>query len=377
MELSHSLRRLQKSLKSHLSHFQEQGDLHVVGLKEELAKWVPEIDEDKFVKAYLHDILQALQDALSSSIEDRKITSQLLESAVVYLDHLAHWQDSDNSTIGAIRDGSIPWHEIKPFVRDSQDWYAGFYAKQNEKCRLLMEADRLKIEEASRSNSQQYEIPLAFNPEKLRIQQWFRKKGVVSLVESLLPVLQQVLPETRLNWLDIGCGAGRLTNAVNLEHYELDRWQVIGCDLQKDRIIKANLMAAKNRRYFDSSVEALLESGRLNSNQIGLVSMFEFIEHLEDPLKVITGFSQMGLPAIVIGTPYKQRFGAPVCFHPDPVHLWGFSRKAVEKMFIKAGYQVFYSSVARIGAYHKGLNWLSMVALSPQVKCLVAEEFKA
>ncbi len=377
MELSHSLRRLQKSLKSHLSHFQEQGDLNVIELKEEVAKWVPEIDEDKFVKAYFHDILQALQDALSSSIDDRKIMSQLLESAVVYLDHLAHWQDSDNSTIGAIRDGSIPWNEIKPFVRDSQDWYAEFYAKQNEKCRLFVQANRHKIEENNRGNSQQNAVALDFNPEKLSIQQWFRKKAVVSLVESLLPVLQRVLPETRLSWLDIGCGAGRLTNAVNLGHYELDRWKVIGCDLQKDRIIKANLMAAKNRRYFDSSVEDLLESGRLNSNQIGLVSMFEFIEHLEDPLRIFTGLNQMGLPAIVIGTPYKQKFSSPADAQPDPVHLWGFSRKAVEKMFTKAGYQVFYSSVARVGAYHKGLNWLSMVALSPQLKCLVAKKFKA
>lgn len=368
MELARAVHELQQALVTCQAGLRT-GPSHAT----ELAKQLPDLQaaafQDRFVQAYLQDALNALQENLRHKPADDVRQQQLVHVILKRLEHLTNWDDRGNETIQAIRVGQVAAQDIKPFVRHPAPFYEAAYAAKNEKCRRFMAENMPRILRNNKNNKYQWVVPLIHAGAKGSTQHWVRKKQVISTMESILPLMQMVLPESAWVWIDVGCGAGRLVNAVNMGQGDLPRWRIIGCDLQADRIKKARLMAAKNREYHTLRIEQLVaEQSPFGVTSPGVVSMFEFIEHLEDPLKFLIGLRDIGVQGIVIGTPLAQKLHCPDDCEPDPIHLWGFNRQAVERFFALAGLDVVMSSETRVGSYLKGLDWLTVFGVLPQIK---------
>ncbi|GEM_PF-2718363 len=329
--------------------------------------------EDLFIKSYLHDTLGALLSEHQANPEGSLRQWRLLDAALQRLEYLPCWDDHDNMTIDAIRSGKIPFDAIKPFVRHPWETYEKVYQDENEKCRRFLAENMDRIRQNVEKNKDRTCLPFEYRPGKEAVQHWVRKNQAVGNVQWLMALLHSVLPEEARLWIDVGCGVGRIPNAVDISLGPLQQWRIIGCDLQADRIRRANLMATRNRKFFPMRVEDIIQQGVMGASSPGLVSMFEFIEHLEDPLRIIQSMAQLGCAALLIGTPLEQKWRGEEAGDPDPIHLWGFGRQAVETMMQYAGLALFFSNESRVGAYAQGLDWLSVCAVSPSVRRCINE----
>ena len=175
-------------------------------------------------------------------------------------------------------------------------------------------------------------LPAALGP---NINHAFRSTRAIALVETLLGTGEDIGPRQRANsWIDIGCGTGRFANSVNPRRFGVETWEIVGCDQQEGKIAVGEPESGRE-------VETLLlptlsqpwTSIEKRDESFHLVSMFEFLEHIDDPLRFMRQLMHYAPKFVLAASPLEQKMRKPLDATPDRAHLWSFSRRGWEQMF--------------------------------------------
>jgi len=118
--------------------------------------------------------------------------------------------------------------------------------------------------------------------------------------------------------LDIGCGGGGMTEALNYYRPDLEVW---GCDISSNSLSIARRVA-QEAQFCRGDVFQL----PFDRNSFNAVVMFDFLEHFEDPAQVILEVRRILVPGGVFHTavPFE---GEPITLHGI---LWRMGWKAKE-----------------------------------------------
>jgi 2-polyprenyl-3-methyl-5-hydroxy-6-metoxy-1,4-benzoquinol methylase len=312
----------------------------------------------RFAYALMRDTLHSaifLYETLRTAFRwsrSRKEADELLQAMTARIGSLAHWRQQDNETIAAIREGRIDAAAMKPHIRLDAAAYDQFYADQSEEILAKLEPTARPARAADHVAMQ-----LGNN-----IYLALRATHAVALVETILGAIKLLFEgETPIRWMDIGCGTGRFANSVNPRRFGVEKWEIVGCDLQRGKVAVANRRRARGRRFFVSDALQMFDDYKARGESFHLVSMFEFLEHLEDPLHFLRRLDLFKPKFIIAASPLAQNIGRARDTTPDRAHLWSFSRRGWEQMFELAGFEVVYSSEVRVGAYVGGLDWLTVL----------------
>jgi 2-polyprenyl-3-methyl-5-hydroxy-6-metoxy-1,4-benzoquinol methylase len=311
--------------------------------------------KDPFLYSMLHDTLHSA----ATNSNDTKFLERLGQSIRVRIDSMQHWKREGNETIAAIGGGGIHPESIKLHIRLAPEAYSDFYSDQSDVFgqRAGNIEKRLARQRGDAPPGDYVDAALGSN-----INHSLRWTHAVSLVENLIGVISMIgTGREKVRWMDIGCGTGRFANAVNPARFTDREWDIIGCDMQAGKIAVAEAQKARGRRFFVADAFEMLKSYENRGEMLDLVSMFEFLEHLDDPLQFVRRLHLFRPKFVLAASPLEQKFSSPAEIRPDPVHLWSFSRKSWEQLFELAGFEVVYTSEVRIGSYISGLDWLSTV----------------
>ena len=156
--------------------------------------------------------------------------------------------------------------------------------------------------------------------------------------ESFLDYFQKVFRQINLlpgRVLDIGCGPGFF-----LKIAQKNGWQVWGLDLSAEAVTQARKIL-KTRRIYQQT----LEKSKFLPNFFDLVTIFQTIEHVENPLLLLKKVRKILKPkgVLLLTTPNASGWQAKIMGqrwfsyrHPD--HFWFFSQKSLEILLKKAGF---------------------------------------
>ncbi|HEY9815695.1 MAG TPA: class I SAM-dependent methyltransferase, partial [Candidatus Obscuribacterales bacterium] len=303
----------------------------------------------------LADTLKEANKTLSQPESDTKQVrlQKLVDTIQINIDSLVLWDQTNHRTVEALENGRIRPKTLKPHARFSAEKYDEFYSNQSSKISKL--ANRSE-EPSQQPTSNDINRDLSRN-----INHGFRVSYGVYLVEVLFGLLAKKNGDQPIRWLDIGCGIGSIINTVNPQRYGCQAWEITGCDMQEGKIELANHYKLPDRQFFPKEAFALLSEMSTQNTPYDIISMFEFLEHLNDPLDFLEKLAKFRSELILIASPLAQVIGKPFTKQPDPVHLWSFSREGLEKMLDIAGLEVVYSAEIRVGSYVGGLDWLTVV----------------
>jgi len=156
--------------------------------------------------------------------------------------------------------------------------------------------------------------------------------------ESFLNYFQKVFRLINLapgRVLDIGCGPGFF-----LKIAQEKGWQVWGLDLSEEAVAQARKILKTNRIY-----RKTLEDCNFLPNFFDLVTIFQTIEHLENPLELLKKVRKILKPEgiLLLTTPNASGWQAKIMGrrwfsyrHPD--HFWFFTQKSLEILLRRAGF---------------------------------------
>jgi predicted RNA methylase len=194
------------------------------------------------------------------------------------------------------------------------------------------------------------------------INQAFRSIHAVNLVETMLGMVALLWHEEGpVRWIDIGCGTGRFANGVNPRRFGAEKWEIVGCDSEEGKIALANRRCARARSFFCSDAFTVFEDYQKRGEPFHLVSLFAFLERLDDPLRFVRRLKSFDPSFVLALSPLARQIGSPHDIGPTPAHLWSFTRRAWEQMFALAGFEVVYSAEVRVGSYIGGQDWLTVI----------------
>ena len=155
--------------------------------------------------------------------------------------------------------------------------------------------------------------------------------------DAALGALRPALPRGAA-LLDVGCGAGGFLHRTRREG-----WSPMGLDFNAKR---SSLL---KERGFDVWVGSLLDFARADpSRRFAAVTMFEIIEHLDDPAGWLAAVRHLLGPdgLLVVGTPNRRRtfdhFNAPGMDKIDlpPHHLTRWTAETLSRFLARCGFEV-------------------------------------
>jgi 2-polyprenyl-3-methyl-5-hydroxy-6-metoxy-1,4-benzoquinol methylase len=174
------------------------------------------------------------------------------------------------------------------------------------------------------------------------------------LVEYVLAVLRYQNPGENIRWLDIGCGSAQIMNLVRPERVGIHDFEFVGVDASEGDIEWARRQSgAANRTFYIGDAFSL--PAELRQGGFHLVTMFEFIEHVEDPIGLIRAAKELSTGYVLGGSPCDelvQPVGATV-------HLWSFNKQGFIEIFRQAGLDVTLANQMEVGSYASGQDWLT------------------
>ena len=321
--------------------------------------------EEGFLYSAIRDLLAALPlyadrttpaPAPHRRIEQarRRMTPALAaEKLAVRMTAFGHWRRDGNQTIAAITSGELNPARIRPHVRFADEEYAKFYAGQD----AALEKQLARAKRAGDTPERPFApLPLAPN-----FNHAFRMPQAVSLIELLFGFLEALDAPGKLAWLDIACGRGEMANAVDPTRFCARDWEIAGADLQNAKIEIARRQNTHGRTFHAEDALEMMRCKLAAQERYHIVTMFEFLEHIDDPLGLLRQISAMEPTFVMAGSPLEQKLDAPMDDTPDRAHLWSYSREGWEEMFRLAGFEPVFSSEARVGAYVGGLDWLTII----------------
>jgi 2-polyprenyl-3-methyl-5-hydroxy-6-metoxy-1,4-benzoquinol methylase len=294
--------------------------------------------------------------AAADSPPNGRSTREFLQVIKTRVQSLSNWQQQGNETVAAIRTGGIDPDAIKSHIRLEASAYDHFYSGQSKEAARRSAAGRAAARPDEPTGDH---VPFRLPP---NVNHVFRSTHAVALVETIFGLIKRLYEgEERIRWMDIGCGTGLFANSVNPRRFGVEKWDIVGCDFQEGKIALANQRRARGRSFFCDDALKVLEEYQKRNEPFDLVTMFEFLEHLDDPLRFINQLRLLKPKLVVAGSPLSQKIGLPKYSRPDRAHMWSFSRRGWEQMFELVGFEVVYTSEVRIGTYLGGCDWLTIV----------------
>ena len=259
------------------------------------------------------------------------------------------WDAANNQTWSIITNGRCPVGTLGPKPVKPLQEYLNLYWFQGAR-----NADR-KSSSDETTSLQPDIIPLRRRVNTLgSINHTARKIQASELCSLLLSRLGAQFPEETIRWLDVGCGNGNIANSVYIPEWLEDRIEIIGLDFGEGMIENANQRAAKNRRYIVAN--ALTPPDEIMGMRFHMVSTFEFLEHLIDPVELLKNYATLKPEIMVGGSP----LGEKQPWLPSREHTWSFQREGYEALYEAAGMKITYSSEVRIGSYLGGHDWVTV-----------------
>jgi len=142
--------------------------------------------------------------------------------------------------------------------------------------------------------------------------------------------------------LDIGCSAGLFLN-----HARENGWEAFGIELSPDTSEIAR------KKYGLNVHTGRLEKNTFEPESFDVVTMWDVIEHLEDPTSVLSMVRDILKPGAILlfETPnidglfprisYKIANAVNYWPHPEPPgHLFQFSKQTVEQLLVLSGFEI-------------------------------------
>ncbi|KFI23336.1 hypothetical protein HW44_03635 [Nitrosococcus oceani] len=263
-----------------------------------------------------------------------------------------NWVIENNLTWKAILSKNFVWNAARPLPLKPNKEYSDFYEFQG-----LLDAGKKKYAADNRHKPIELQRTLALGD---NLNHLFRRFHIANMIENLFAILGKRYPDDTIGWLDIGCGSGEIANAVNPQKIINNSFEITGVDVGLGKIERANGLACKNREFVCSAGENLQKT--FNGKKFHLITAFELLEHLLDPLSFLKLNSSLCTDFFIIASPLQETLS----FMPNRAHIWSFARTGFEGMFEDIGFKVIYSSEVRVGTYLGGLDWLAVIATRHQ-----------
>jgi len=142
--------------------------------------------------------------------------------------------------------------------------------------------------------------------------------------------------------LDLGCSAGFFLKAA-----KENGWETIGIDISHDTAEIAR------KRYGLNVLTGILNEGIFPAGYFDVVSMWDVVEHINDPVKTVAIINKILAPGgmLILSTPnidglfpkmaYRMSGRMNDWLHPEPPHhLFQFSKKTIAKLLETSGFKL-------------------------------------
>lgn len=148
--------------------------------------------------------------------------------------------------------------------------------------------------------------------------------------------------------LDLGCGDGVFIEALTPNN------ELYGVDIDKRSIEVARQRGLKN--LYNMDVEEFINYAKEIGLRFDLITMFDLLEHLTDPKKVLEKLKSILKPSgLIVGTlPNRDRlFTNHIKTDFPPHHFYRFSKRSLEQFIKRAGYEPLHIEVFEYGYVNK------------------------
>ncbi len=176
------------------------------------------------------------------------------------------------------------------------------------------------------------------------------KKTVLKNMKKYLTVIRKFKKKGKL--LDLGCAMGFLIEEANQWNYD-----AYGVDISEYAVNIAKKLVGNNRISMGKVEDLDMVLGKNNSFDI--VTMFDLIEHLENPKEVLKKVAKvMNKDGILViqtgdaGSTWAKLMGKNWHFFAPPQHFYFYSQKNMRDLLQQAGFKVV--KIQKVG------KWVSL-----------------
>ena len=249
-------------------------------------------------------------------------------------------------TVGCLfehKDAPVPAYVIGDRLGDGSD---AFQIVRCQECGLLFLNPRPTLAEIDRYycyEAYRQEFALAIEDEPSWLCRWNRRYSL----NKLCRFIDKAKPGGgRL--LDVGCGTGSFLAQMQ----ERGSWEVYGLDLSRKAVEYAK------RRLQLPVFHGVLEDADYSSASFDVVTLWNVLEHLHDPLQTLREVRRILRPHGVLafsvpngGSLDARLFGSHWIGLDPPRHLYTFARKTLAQLLERAGFRLFEVRYIT-GSYH-------------------------
>lgn len=199
----------------------------------------------------------------------------------------------------------------------------------------------------------------------------FRVRAASSTMDTIIDIIHAQQPGEVIRWLDIGCGAGEIVNNVLSGRKDDLLLEAIGVDFSGFAIEAANHTAKGNNSSF-LCCDCFKIPSSIQREGFHVVSMFELLEHLDDPAAFINSCLSFSGTYFVAGSPHKEPIGI---FSKE--HTYSFTEDGYASLFSDCGLEIKLLNVMKVGSFCNNHDWITCIASIPGVNLPdVAGEFQ-
>ncbi|MHB1166921.1 MAG: class I SAM-dependent methyltransferase [Carboxydocellales bacterium] len=162
------------------------------------------------------------------------------------------------------------------------------------------------------------------------------EKSLTKTFETRLDNIHQRFASNYKNLLDVGCGPGFFLNVAKKQG-----WKVKGVEISEFAATFAN------ENFGLEVITGTLEAGLFHPDSFGLVTLWDVLEHLPEPLDTLMEINKVLRPGglLVLTTGDIGSFFAKICgsrWHllNIPEHVFYFNQLSIQHILVKAGFKV-------------------------------------